>query len=821
MKKFFSLILVSLACYLSAEAQNPLCNAGFQFTFLNPNTIRFFPANTDTVSTTHNWTFGDNTGSALPSPSHTYQAPGTYTVVHTIIVRSNGLVVCTQSHSDVIVIQGTSTCLLDAHFAWIQDSTSNAVYFQNNSTPTNMSDSVRWTFGDGSSSDSYHTSHTYSATGTYQVCLRMWQRVNGVVNINCFSERCENVQVSSHSTCNLVLSFNSNLASNTNNSFIFNNTSFGIAQGDSIRWTYGDGTSGNAFNGSHTYTAPGNYIVCLRVIKRDQSGALTGCVREYCRTVTVQSTCNLRAAFIATTDSLSTTATFTNTSAGLSANDSIRWNFGDGSFGSSANATHVYAMPGAYNVCLIVIRRDSAGHLTNCASDVCQTVRVGTVCNLQVTFTATAATPSQPNLFSFNAVVPGFSIATDSVFWSFGDSTFGSGLNTAHTYASPGTYRVCVKVKRTIPGSTINCVRESCQIITIAAPCNLIASFSHQADTANGLIVHFTNLSNISVTQGATVNWSFGDGTGSSALNPSHNYQAPGTYLVCLRVQSSPSCVRTYCDSIQVLPTGNPCYANSEFRFLSASANNQTVSFIPRIISGNVSYSWNFGDSTSSQDSMPTHQYANPGTYNVCLTVTVSPTCSSTTCRTVVVRPPFTCDSVRVSFTYHKDAFYRNKVYFSTQANYPVMDETWTITRLPQTATTMPVVIHRYNPAYFFRDTGTYQVCLRAVTLGGCVKESCDTVSIDTVMAGPNPCFLQLYPNPAYSYTNLSLSLTQPETIHVYVYNSMYMQVKEMHVPGSAGWNTVPMYIGNLIPGYYFVRVVYGNSTCFARFFKY
>ena len=819
MRKLLSFILIYIVAFGSAEAQNPLCNAGFQFTFQNPTEVKFFPASADTVSTTHTWTFGDNTGSNLPSPSHVYQAPGTYTVVHTVIVYSNGVVVCTNSFTAIVTIQNTNTCLLSAHFSWMQDSTSYAVYFQNNSTPTNLSDSVRWSFGDGTSAGTYHATHTYSYPGTYQACLRIWQRVNGIVNLNCFSEQCANIVVSAPSTCNLNLSFNYTGAGNALNSFIFNNTSFGISQGDSIRWTYGDGSSSNSYNGSHTYNAPGTYQVCLRVIKRDPSGALSSCVREYCRAIAVQSVCNLHAAFTAQTDSLTTNAIFTNTSSGASNTDSVRWNFGDGSSSGAFNTSHAYAAPGSYNVCLIIYRRDSLGHITNCASDICQTIHVGTVCNLQITFTTSPVT-AQPNSFTFNAVVPGYNTSTDSVFWSYGDSTFGLGMNTTHTYANPGTYRVCVKVKRTIPGSTVNCIRESCQTITVAPPCNLIAAFSHTADTSNGLIIYFSNLSNVSVTQGAMANWSFGDGTTATAWNPSHNYQAPGTYVVCLRIQSSSACVRTFCDSIQVLGTGNPCYVNSEFTFVTSAANSQSLTFIPHTTNG-TAYYWSFGDSTFSQDSMPTHVYTSPGTYNVCLTVTISPTCSSTTCRMLVVRSPFTCDSVRVSFSSRKDPFYKNKVYFNTQTNYPVLDETWTITRLPLTATTMPVIIHRYNPSYYFRDTGTYSVCLRAVTLGGCVKESCDTIRIDTLVAGPNPCFLQVYPNPTSSQINISLSLNQPDVIHVYVYNYMNMQVQETHVPGSAGWNTIGMYVGNLMPGYYFIRVVYGNSTCFARFFKY
>jgi PKD repeat protein len=55
---------------------------------------------------------------------------------------------------------------------------------------------------------------------------------------------------------------------------------------------------------------------------------------------------------------------------------------------------------------------------------------------------------------------------------------------------------------------------------------------------------------------------------------------------------------------------------------------------------GNVSYLWNFGDGTSSTQQYPFHQYAVPGQYVICLTVTA--TSGTTTCTDM------SCDSSSV-----------------------------------------------------------------------------------------------------------------------------------------------------------------------------
>jgi len=107
---------------------------------------------------------------------------------------------------------------------------------------------------------------------------------------------------------------------------------------------------------------------------------------------------------------------------------------------------------------------------------------------------------------------------------------------------------------------------------------------------------------------------------------------------------------------------------------------------------------------------------------------------------------------------------------------------------------------------------------LRAITLGGCVKEFCSVIKIEHVVS--NVCELQAFPNPASSIVNVNVTLTQPGMIDAYIYNTLNVQVREKHQQGVTGSNLVSFNVNDLAPGLYTIKVVYGGKTCYARFTK-
>jgi PKD repeat protein len=77
-----------------------------------------------------------------------------------------------------------------------------------------------------------------------------------------------------------------------------------------------------------------------------------------------------------------------------------------------------------------------------------------------------------------------------------------------------------------------------------------VASFNYikDPDPYNYGLVHFTNGS----TGGMSYNWDFGDGTTSPLINPSHQYQNYGEYIVTLIVTNANGCADTVTQIIYV-----------------------------------------------------------------------------------------------------------------------------------------------------------------------------------------------------------------------------------------------------------------------------
>jgi PKD repeat protein len=115
------------------------------------------------TGSTHAWDFGDGTvGTNTAYTSHTYSVGGNYTVCHT--VGSS----CYSTTCQGINANGIP-CGADATFTAVPTNTQQVWYFSPN-YPWNVSNAL-WSWGDGTTSNVLYTSHTYSDTGTYSVCL--------------------------------------------------------------------------------------------------------------------------------------------------------------------------------------------------------------------------------------------------------------------------------------------------------------------------------------------------------------------------------------------------------------------------------------------------------------------------------------------------------------------------------------------------------------------------------------------------------------------------------------------------------------------------
>jgi PKD repeat protein len=785
MKKIFTLLWLTLAAFtFKATAQTtPSCNAEFSVQYLTNYTVKFNPAiANDSPYVRHFWNFGDGTtGSQLISPTHTYALPGTYAAVHTIVrVTPNNVPVCTQTFTRQVII--TAPCNLVVNFSWSSTAANPlTIAFQNLSVPLSNTDSIKWTFGDGSTSTAVNPVHIYNVPGTYTVCLRV-KKLTPPGAPPCVREICKTIVVTP--PCNIVPNFTWTVTPTNPLRIEFNNTSTNTAATDSVRWTFGDGTTSNQFSPVHTYTAPGTYTVCLKII-RYYSNTTTPCIREICKTVVVQAPCTLVVNFTSQPDpNHPLRIKFTNTSVPINATDSVRWTFGDGSSVSGlqsdpnvANPTHIYANAGNYTVCLRVKKNSNVSSTVQCVREFCRTITVHEPCTLVVNFTS-QADPNNPLRVKFtNTSVP--TSPTDSLRWSFGDGTSLSGLQSdpnvaspVHIYAHAGNYNVCLIVIKRNTLSNVSCVRYSCRTITVHEPCTLVVNFTSQADPNNPLRVKFTNTS-VPVSLTDSLRWSFGDGTSLSGLqsdpnvaSPVHIYAHAGNYNVCLVVikRTTPNnapCVRYSCRTITV---HEPCTLVVNFTSQPDPNHPLRIKFTNTSTPINPSDSirWTFGDGSSVSGlqsdpnvANPTHIYANAGTYTVCLRIkknnnTTTPTqvsCVREKCNTIVVTPP--CN-FPVNFSWRLDSLNARKVHFTNLSIPPVSSAIAVWSFGDGSSATSWNAVHEYA------QPGRYIVCLKVyLPNSNCVRVTCDTVFIPNP---PPPCTqlskyqYQVFPNDNQKY---------------------------------------------------------------------
>lgn len=130
------------------------------------------------------WYYGDG-GSTVTytgnSSSHVYTSNGTFTV--TLVTAVYGPAgVCTATTTGVVTL--TNVCTADATFSLTPSGTPQFWYAIPGS-PGNVA-AAQWNWGDGNTSNTLFTSHTYSAAGLYSICLTVTTTC-GAVDTYCAS----------------------------------------------------------------------------------------------------------------------------------------------------------------------------------------------------------------------------------------------------------------------------------------------------------------------------------------------------------------------------------------------------------------------------------------------------------------------------------------------------------------------------------------------------------------------------------------------------------------------------------------------------------
>lgn len=427
---------------------------------------------------------------------------------------------------------------------------------------------------------------------------------------------------------------------------------------------------------------------------------------------------------------------FTNQASG--AYDWIGYDYGDGGFDQNiASPSHTYAQAGIYVACQYI--QDTVSF--QCFDFTCDTLYLG------------GATCMADFYYSSNGLDAEFYSASigqyDSMLWSFGDGNTSTDSMPAHTYASGGSYTVCLSL---ISNSTV-CDSVCYSIYVDSAGGNCDADFTHNA---NGLNVGFSDQS--TGNYNATF-WDFGDGFGTAenTSNPSYTYFTAGTYEVCLIIYDTlfGSCYDEYCEEIEVTTGGGGGDCQASFTYAAdeldlACTNTSTGTYITQL--------WSYGDGSTPSLSN-THTYSAPGTYEVCLTIgNLFPFCTDTYCEEVTINE-FTCEP---DFTY---SFDENNLYQFTNTT-TVGNVTSVLWDFGDGNTST-----FNNPQYTYNLPGNYDVCLTTFDEDNNCGQVCKPLSVYPLVIGEPDTWngLLMYPNPTSGQLHLNFAHRDNEEVHIQV----------------------------------------------------
>ena len=676
-------VTVSQNVVLSGTAAFTVNTAG---QCLNGNSFSFFNGLSNGSSITYNWAYGDSTFSTGYNGSHTYTAAGTYNVTLTVTIDtsvahfSKLVTVYPKPSVSYNVVAGTGN--------------GNSYSFISTSTIASGSMNYAWNFGDGTVDSTSNPTHTFTAVGIYSVKLVLTSD-NGCKDSLTKTQNITLTGIASSAA------FTANHAAEclNGNSFSFANN-LGNSNGATYAWAYGDSTFSSGYNGSHTYTAAGTYIVTL-------TATIDTTVAYYSQTVTVYPKPSVAYSVTAGTGNGNSYTFVSNSSIALGSMN-YAWTFGDGTVDSTVNPTHTFAAVGTYPVKLIVTSDNGCKDSVTVSQNITLTGIAASAA-----FTANhAAECLNGNSFSFANNLGNSNGATYA--WAYGDSTFGAGYNGSHSYTAAGTYTV------TLTATIDTTVAHYSQTVTVYSKPSV--SYSVTAGTGNGN--SYTFVSNSSIASGSmNYAWTFGDGTVDSTVNPTHTFAAVGTYPVKLVVTSDNGCKDSVTVSQNITLTGIAASAAFTANHAAECLNGNSFSFANNLGNSNgATYAWAYGDSTFGAGYNGSHSYTAAGTYTVTLTATIDTTVAHYS-QTVTVYPK---PSVSYSVTAgtgngNSYTFVSNSTIASGAMNYA-----WTFGD--------GTVDSTVNPTHTFAAVGTYPVKLIVTSDNGC-KDSV-TVSQNITLTG-------------------------------------------------------------------------------------
>jgi PKD repeat protein len=513
----------------------------------------------------------------------------------------------------------------------------------------------------------------------------------------------------------------------------------------------------NGYSVYHQYTQPGSYNVCVTITYDG------GCLAYFCRVIVIGDPDTCGANF--------QTLSSTNNSLGKyfiaqpSHNHNkkpvrVCWNFGDGldtciqystSYTGAYAVYHLYSHVGNYNVCVNIL------YDGGCEANNCRIVEVGSADSCSANFEMVSSSANLLNKYFIAQPWNNHNKKPVQVCWNFGDgrdtciqysTTYTGAYAVNHIYAQPGNYNVCVTI--TYDGG---CQAHYCRVIQAGDPDVCGANFQVLSVSSTALGKYFiAQPSHNHNKKPVRICWNFGDNrdtciqypvnfTGSYSVY--HIYAHTGNYNVCVRINYDGGCEANYCRIVQVGDSPDSCSAN--FEVVAAAANPLNRYFIAQPWNNHnkkpIKVCWNFGDGRDTCIQYSTtftgayavnHIYAQPGNYNVCVTIFYDGGCIAHYCRPVQVGEPDSCGAGFEVLAANANPLLK---YFVAQPshnhNKKPIRVCWNFGDGRDTCIQYSTsYTGAYSISHTYLQPGNYNVCVTILYDGGCEAHYCHVIQV-------------------------------------------------------------------------------------------
>ena len=607
-----------------------------------------------------------------------------------------------------------------------------------------------WQYGDGNTSNTNDTIHTYNMADTFVVKLKV------TTPFGCIDTTKDTIIIFPKPIANFT---GINLCFGDSNTY----TNISTINRDSItqnEWNLGDNSGVIAKNTTHLYASYGTYNVELKV------QTAFGCADTIVKPFTVYPL--PRAIIQLDTVCYGKTSQFKELSTvPTGALNSRKWILSNGYQNTNSNFSYRYLVADTLLVQYWVQTDKGCKDSTMGYSMVHQ--------KITPVITTQDNCLDDSSAFINNSIFTKTQISSQKWKLSALDSTTNS--NPQFLYSSYGKKNISLSVTST----------EGCRYDTTGSlfifPKPLLSILNTNVCRDNQF--NFSATANIPVGLIDSTIWNFNDGTFAYVLSTKHNFPSAGNYQVVFKAKSDFGCIDTVQQSINSYPPVITAFSADSVCF-GTSTTFKDVSIVPNATISK--YYWQFGDGYKDYIQNPTHLYDTDSTYPVKLQITTSYNCVYDTIGKVRVYP--VPKSVFITDP-PIGTVVNPKIQFINQS----LGATWVKYLIGKGPTFIQDTVN-----YYFKDSGTYTIKQWAYNQYGCSDSSTKTISINYI--------LNYYLPNAFSPNGDSLnSVLQPVGIGISNYEmivanrwgEILYQTKD-----SKGWDGT--FMGDFVPeGHYIV----------------